>query len=53
MSKWVCPACGGGFPELKDGHACPWCELTLEEVAEMRRQGHFDVTEGLRGGRAD
>jgi uncharacterized Zn finger protein (UPF0148 family) len=49
MSEWTCPACGGGFPELKDGSACPWCELTLGEVGEMRREGHFDEVEAVGG----
>jgi len=53
MSKWICPACGGGFPELKDDIACPWCELTLDEVADLRRDGHFDVVESLQGGDPD
>jgi uncharacterized Zn finger protein (UPF0148 family) len=47
MSEWTCPACGGGFPELQDDLACPWCEFTLGEAADLRRDGHFDVTEQL------
>lgn len=47
MSEWICPSCGGGFPELKEDVACPWCELTLGEVAEMRRQGHFNEIEAV------
>lgn len=34
MSDWICPSCGGGFPDAADtidkygrptGAACPWC----------------------------
>lgn len=28
MSEWICPGCGGGFPDsaLLDRCFCPWCE---------------------------
>jgi len=47
MSEWTCPACGGGFPELKNDIACPWCEFTLGEAAELREGGHFSAAEAL------
>lgn len=53
MSKWTCPACGGGFPELKNGNACPWCELHIDELSDLRRDGNFDVLEAVQGGDRD
>lgn len=53
MSEWTCPACGGGFPDdalLKD-RACPWCEFTLGEAAQMREDGYFYVSEAFEGGK--
>jgi hypothetical protein len=47
MSEYICPACGGGFPELKDDTACPWCEFMLGEAADMRENGYFDVSEAF------
>jgi rubrerythrin len=47
MPKWLCPACGGGFPELKDELACPWCEFMLEEAASLRERGDFSAVNAL------
>mgnify|MGYP006303690691 CR=1 FL=1 len=49
MPDWVCPACGGGFPEPIDGMACPWCEFTLGEAAEMKESGDIHALDSLRG----
>ncbi len=38
MSDYICPECGGGFPEgaLLDETACPWCQFMFGEYADRR-----------------
>lgn len=39
MSKWTCPDCRGGFPELttdEDGtERCPWCGAEIMDLTEL------------------
>ena len=56
MTDWICPACGGGFPDEEmlrgqrtDGskdEACPWCAYSLN----TRRDLDEYPSEGIRTG---
>lgn len=51
MSKYICPHCRGGFPELEAG-ACPWCGEPMSGEWE-RPAGIISRVEGDSGSEED
>ncbi|WP_126665175.1 hypothetical protein [Haloterrigena salifodinae] len=45
MSDWICPACGGGFPDdrLVNGSACPWCRKDFKNQGSSSGNAECDI----------
>lgn len=54
MADWICPACGGGFPDEEmlrdtDAQACPWCAWSIHIYRERDERPDKMIQTGVRG----